>query len=237
MAATAAPATITESPVAAEAEWSEARIDSAMARLQDMHAQLRRLRDAVALLVDPMLVQQSSPEKLYNTFAQNVVSTRSNIRNFSSLVSSDGSKEMFQKAEESRTQSGEDIRGWRVTEHDDWLDVRNEDIPMDVNPDGADHSMTAQNVTNEEMRTAVDKFKKDHAGVDASVDGDSRIIMIHFPSPTGLRFEIAIQNTTPAYTIQCKEKPNVQMAIARHLNAVVESQSLDYVLVSAMLSL
>ncbi|KAL8715098.1 MAG: hypothetical protein Q9220_001055 [cf. Caloplaca sp. 1 TL-2023] len=226
-------AAILENAVTTDAEWSEAHIDSAMVRLQKMHAQLRHLRDTVALLVEPMVVQQPSPEILYNTFAQTVMSTKSDIRDFSSFLSSDGSKEVFHRADDSRARGEEDIRGWRVTEHEDWLDVRTEDIVVDVNPDSSDESMMARNITTDGMNAAVDGFKKEHPAADASVEESSRTLSINLPPPTAIQFQISVQDKAPAepvYTVTCKENSNIYTSIVRHVNTVIEKQSLDYVL-------
>ncbi|KAL8790787.1 MAG: hypothetical protein Q9213_000411 [Squamulea squamosa] len=105
--------------------WDEARIESSMAHLQNMHARLTHLRDAVSRLVNPMLVQQTSPEELYANFAKNVTKTQTEVQDFTKLFKNDKSNETFERAAESRLQNSENIRGWRVTEHEDWLDVHN----------------------------------------------------------------------------------------------------------------
>ncbi|CAL8581366.1 hypothetical protein XPA_007065 [Xanthoria parietina] len=129
-------ATANEVTATPEAAWSEAHLESSMAQLQEMHARLCKLRDAVSRLVDPMLVQQNSPEDLYNDFARNVNRTQADVQELTRLVRSERSKEIFERAAESRAQNGGDIRGWRVTEHEDWLDVRGPDGPKDVNAVG-----------------------------------------------------------------------------------------------------
>ncbi|KAL8895608.1 MAG: hypothetical protein Q9207_008097 [Kuettlingeria erythrocarpa] len=127
----AAPALSNSAPKL-ESEWDEARIESALARLQEMHAQLRHLRDAVPRLIDPMLVQQPSPEDLYSTFATNVTTIHSDVKDFSITFQNSVFQEILMKAEKSRAESKEDIPSWRVTEHEDWLDVRGADTPMDA---------------------------------------------------------------------------------------------------------
>ncbi|KAL8692455.1 MAG: hypothetical protein Q9218_002523 [Villophora microphyllina] len=145
-----------------------------------MHVQLRRLRDAIPRLVDPMLVPHSSPERLYANYAQNVATTRLGAKGFSSLYHEDGTRELFKKAEESRANNTEPIRGWRVAEHEDWLDVHNVDIPSDVQKDGTldPDSRPSQNVTTESLRAALERFKEAHSDMEGSFDEGSQTVKV-----------------------------------------------------------
>ncbi|KAL8728345.1 MAG: hypothetical protein Q9166_005488 [cf. Caloplaca sp. 2 TL-2023] len=160
--------------------WGEARIESSMERLQEMHARLRNLRDAVSRLVDPMLVQQHSPEELYNTFATNVTTTKADVQGFARLFRDDESKELFKRAAESRAQNSENIRGWRVTEHEDWLDVRNVDVPGNLGTAGTTESdpNISQITTKEDLHAAMERFRKDHPGIDGSFDEVSKNLTV-----------------------------------------------------------
>ncbi|KAL8690560.1 MAG: hypothetical protein Q9224_004379 [Gallowayella concinna] len=166
-----------------ETAWNETRIESSLARLQELHARLSNLRDTVSRLVDPMLVQQASPEELYMSFASNVTTTQSDIQDFTKLVHDEGSQEIFSRAAESRLQDGEDIRGWRVTEHEAWLDVRNVDSPMALGADGtiAPDQDVPRDLTVEELRATMERFKKAHPGIDGSLDevSESLTVMKH----------------------------------------------------------
>ncbi|KAL8701164.1 MAG: hypothetical protein Q9201_005054 [Fulgogasparrea decipioides] len=171
---------MSEAPANPEAEWSETRIESAMARLQEMHAQLRHLRDAVPRLIDPMLVQQNSPEDLYSTYATNVTATRSDIKDFSTLYSEDTTRELFRQAEKSRAENSEEIRGWRVTEHEDWLDLSRVEIPLNAGANatlGQDRAMD-QDVTKEGLRAAMEKFTKAYPDIQGSLEEDTKSLMV-----------------------------------------------------------
>lgn len=123
-----------------------------------------------------MLVQQSSPEELYNDFARNVNKTQADVQEFTRLIRSDKSKEIFERAAESRAQNSGDIRGWRVTEHEDWLDVRG----VDVRADGVirTDSNPPPKTSIEGLRAAIEKFKNSHPGIDGSLDESSETIMV-----------------------------------------------------------
>ncbi|KAI4199470.1 MAG: hypothetical protein LQ350_004611 [Teloschistes chrysophthalmus] len=112
--------------MATDTDWDETRMESAMARLQEMHVQLR---DAIPQLVNPMLVPHPSPEGLYSNYAQNVATTRSIAKELSDLYHEDETREMFKRGEESRAQNTE-VPIWQVAEHEDWLDVRKVDTPF-----------------------------------------------------------------------------------------------------------
>ncbi|KAL8659250.1 MAG: hypothetical protein Q9226_000520 [Calogaya cf. arnoldii] len=169
-----------EATATQETEWNEARIEFSMAQLQEMHARLCKLRDAVSCLVDPMLVRQASPEELYNEFAKNVNKTQTDVQEFARLVHCDKSKEIFERAAESRLQNSGYIRGWRVTEHEDWLEVGRVDIPKDVRADGTagTNPNSPPRTSIEDLRAAIEQFKENHTGIDGSLDEGSKTIMV-----------------------------------------------------------
>ncbi|KAL8725906.1 MAG: hypothetical protein Q9181_006242 [Wetmoreana brouardii] len=177
----AADVAMSEAPTHPETEWSEARIESAMARFHEMHAQLRHLREAVPRLIDPMLVQQTSPEDLYSTYATNVTVTRSDVNDFSKLYSEDATRELFRQAEKSRAENSEEIRGWKVTEHDDWLDLSRVEIPLNAGANArvGQYKSVDQDVTIEGLHAAMEKFTKAHPDVEGSFDEDTKTLMVH----------------------------------------------------------
>ncbi|KAL8835702.1 MAG: hypothetical protein Q9170_003204 [Blastenia crenularia] len=234
-------ATMTVSALEAEQEtqWNEAQIESALARLQGMHAQLRHLRDVVPRLIDPMLSQQSSPEDLYAAFASNVSIVQSDIKDFSRFFQSSEYKEIFQKAEESRAQSNEVIRGWRVTEHADWLDVRNVDSPMNLGGETTNssdpHASEKTTLGSDDLHAAIDRFKKANTGIEVALDEDSKLMKITLPPQAYTRFDIRYQpssGTDPAYTITTAEKTSLHAAMVKTINSRAQPNNLDFLLVS-----
>ncbi|KAL8919236.1 MAG: hypothetical protein Q9208_006897 [Pyrenodesmia sp. 3 TL-2023] len=182
-------------------QWNEAQTESALARLQEMHAQLRHLRDAVPRLIDPMLVQQPSPEDLYSTFATNVTTIQSDVKDFSITFQNSESQEILHKAEKSRAESNQDVPSWRVTEHEDWLDVRGIDTPKDIamsGMNGADPGVDQEASTDlNYLRATIEKFKKGHPGVEFFLDEKSKTIKLRSadvsPSPGIYSFRGRVQ--------------------------------------------
>lgn len=105
------------------------------------------------------------------------------MKNFSESFRDDEYRELLKKAEDIRAQSSEDIPAWRVTEHEDWLDVRNVASLMDIAADernGADSDVNEKAITEPGyLRAAIGKFRKDNPSIEASLDENSRIVMVH----------------------------------------------------------
>lgn len=78
-----------------------------------------------------MLTTQSSPVTFYSQFVNVATKTAKDIQDFKNLVEGDRSQEMLKKAKRSRAENPEGIRGWMVTEHPDWLEVKSEDVTLD----------------------------------------------------------------------------------------------------------
>ncbi|KAI4106899.1 MAG: hypothetical protein LQ339_002871 [Xanthoria mediterranea] len=228
-------ATANEVTATPEVEWSEAHLESSMAQLQEMHARLCKLRDAVSRLIDPMLFQQSSPEELYNDFARNVNRTQADVQELTRLVRSERSKEIFERAAESRAQNSGDIRGWRVTEHEDWLDVRGPDVPTDVNAVGTTgpNSDSSPRTSIEDLRAAIEQFKNNHPGINSSLDETSKTMMINLPPPGGIRFRVAINldsTTQSTFVVTCSESSSMHATILQHINNIARNCNPDVLL-------
>ncbi|KAL8762621.1 MAG: hypothetical protein Q9184_001422 [Pyrenodesmia sp. 2 TL-2023] len=208
-----------------DSQWNEAQIESALARLQEMHAQLRLLRDAVPRLIDPMLVQQPSPEDLYSTFATNVTTIKSDVKDFSITFQNSESQEILQKAEKSRAESKEDIPSWRVTEHEGWLDVRGVDTSMDIamgGMNGADPDADQEaSIDLDYLRAATERSQKANPSVDFSLDEKSNMIKVECkPSP----------RQGSVYTVTTSEKTNTHAAIVKAINARTKPKNLEHLL-------
>lgn len=129
-----------------------------------------------------MLIHQPSPEDLYTIFATNVTTIRSDVEDFANALRDERHKEILKQAHESRIQSDEDIRGWRVTEHEDWFDVHNVDSPRNLEADGTKGSDpdAAQRVTidSERLHAVIEQFKNVNPGIEVSLDEDTRLIRV-----------------------------------------------------------
>ena len=127
-----------------------------------------------------MLIQQASPEELYHGFSSNVIRTQTDVQKFAELARSDRSKEIFKRAAESRAQNREDIRGWRVTEHEDWLDIPGADVLKHVRANGMStmESNSPPKTSVEDLSAAIEHFKSSHPGADGSFDEDPNTITV-----------------------------------------------------------
>lgn len=77
-------------------------------------------------------LQNCLPKSLYFNFSQIATSSAKEIENFANLIQADTSQEVFNRAKESQAESPEGITWWKVTEHDDWLNVQQEKYPQDL---------------------------------------------------------------------------------------------------------
>ncbi|MCJ1265590.1 hypothetical protein MMC22_005470 [Lobaria immixta] len=160
-----------------EPEWNEDKLVLSLTRLQEMHAQLRYLRETIPRILDPLLIHQSSPEVLYASFSQAAVGAFKDVKDFSKLIEDSRSRTILERAKESRAESSEGITGWKVTEHKDWLDVRREASPKD-SADGLDDGNSQVNGSSEEdLRAALKKFEGNHAGIETSLATDGSNVM------------------------------------------------------------
>ena len=90
------------------------------------------------------------------------------------------SKEVLEKARESRATDAEGITGWIVSAHEDWLDDKKEEGSDDFEmaEDGEDTTGSTADMKSEDMQAAVEKFNESHPGIEASFDVDARTIKV-----------------------------------------------------------
>jgi hypothetical protein len=198
--ATATPSMV--SPSIIESEFDETSVLSSLARLQQMHAsvrrnasrlqdehfsltvcialKLRRLRETVPRVMDSVLVDPLSPEQLHSHFSQAAMGAANDIKEFGHLMDQKKSKEVLEKAKESRAKDAEGITGWIVSAHGDWLDVKKEEGSDDIETDkeGKDNTTSTMDTKTEDMQAVVEKFKESHPGVEASFDVDSKTVKV-----------------------------------------------------------
>ncbi|KAL8960283.1 MAG: hypothetical protein Q9193_002989 [Seirophora villosa] len=222
-----------------ENEWNEAEVQSALARLHHMHIQLRHLRDAVPRLIEPMLIQQRSPEDLYTTFAKSVTTIRSDVNTFTAACREDSYQDILRRAAESRTQNSDDVPAWKVTEHEDWLDVRKMDSPVDTTPDqtsavnpGVHPTPTTDLAV---FRAAIERFKQGNPNIEVILDETTRRMKFALPPQACIHFEIewkSVRDREPTYVVTTLEKTNMHAAITKAISSRTQPSSLDYLLLA-----
>ena len=130
--------------------------------------------------MDSIFVDSRSPDQLYSHFSQTAIGAAKDIKSFAQLIEESKSKDALNKAKESRANVAEGISSWRVSEHADWLDVKKEDAtedsPIDTNNEELDTS--AGDLSLEDMRAILEKFKASHMGIEADLDEDKRTVKV-----------------------------------------------------------
>ena len=119
-----------------------------------------------------VLLDPPSPDQLHSNFAQAANGAAQAIKHFSQLVEDSRTKEVMENAKQSRRENSEGIIGWQVTEHEDWLDVKQEDGNDDVDKEEGDNADAGDDASLSNVTAAVDKFRSTHVGVDVSMDKD-----------------------------------------------------------------
>ncbi|KAL2155824.1 hypothetical protein VTH82DRAFT_566 [Thermothelomyces myriococcoides] len=108
-------------PAAKESAEEEQHLEDMLARLDELHLQLRQLRSALPRMLEPLTVKQPSPQAVFAAFMQSVNNTNKEIANFKAAYESLLADNQFQKAQSSQKGLGT-IKQWRATEHPDWAD-------------------------------------------------------------------------------------------------------------------
>ncbi|KAL2048668.1 hypothetical protein N7G274_000580 [Stereocaulon virgatum] len=231
-------ATVTPSMVSSsitESELDETSVISSLARLQQMHASLRRLRETVPRVMDSVLVDPSSPEQLYSHFSQAAMGAANDIKEFGHLMDQKKSKEVLEKAKESRAKDAEGITGWIVSAHGDWLDMKKEEDSDDpeIDGEGKDTAVSAMDTNPEDMQAVVEKFKESHPGIEASFDTDFKTVKVFLPSPAHIHFEIQpiTTDSSSSFSVKTVEKTKLHKAmveaITPRLNSLDAKSLLD----------
>lgn len=140
--------------------------------------QLRDLRETIPKVMDSVLVQPLSPGQMHSNFSQAANAAAQAIKHFTQLVEDDKTKEVMEKARESRMENSEGITGWQVTEHEDWLDAKKVDGTEEVDDEDKDLAKTEDSPSMNDVNAALDKFRSTHMGVEVSLDEDSRTVTV-----------------------------------------------------------
>lgn len=132
-------------------------------------------------IIDPLLLHKSSPEALYANFSRAAVGAFKDIKDFSKLIEDSRNRDILNRAKESRAESSKGITGWRVTEHNDWLDVQREASPEDSADESEEGSSYVNGSNEEDLRAALKKIEGYHAGIETSLvpDGSNTMEVIN----------------------------------------------------------
>ena len=131
--------------------------------------------------MDSVLVDPASPDQLHSNFSQAANGAAQAIKNFTLMVEDSRTKEVMDKAKESRAKTVESITGWKVTEHEDWLNLKQADGNDDVDKDEEGTAEAGDGPSAENVNTMLDKLRSSHAGIEVSLDEDSRTVTVSYP--------------------------------------------------------
>ena len=241
-------------------DGDEARLTSALARLQELHIQLRHLRSTIPRLLSPLLTPQlhNSPEELYKAFAQSATAAGEDIKSFKVAWEVEGTREVRERAKESRGGEGA-VRRWLVTERVGWADrAATVGVEGDGNAvedreedDGDDEKVDTKA---EDVAEMVERWKEGKEGVEMEVDGEGKEIkvrsglismdvdalvlnysvQVYLSPPARIHFQIHLIITLGrpvTFDVVCKEAAQMHKAILRSIAARHSPHNLNYLLV------
>ena len=128
-------------------------------------------------------MQQSSPEALYKNFSETATNSAKDIKAFTALMEDSRSKSILNRAKESRRENVEGLNGWVVTDHHDWLAVKEISSPDTAEEEGKEDEdkeyITSQLNGSEEQdyESLLRKLEGKHPGIEASISKEGSNIM------------------------------------------------------------
>ena len=128
--------------------------------------------------MDSVVLDPPSPDQLHSNFSQAANGAAHAIKRFAELVEDIKTKEIMETAKQSRTENGQGITGWQVTEHEDWLDVKQEDANEDIDKEEDGNTDAGDGFSAKDVNAALDRLRDTHVGVEASLDEDSRTVTV-----------------------------------------------------------
>lgn len=128
-----------------------------------------------SVLMDPI-----PPEQLHSHFTQAATGAASEIKSFAQTMEDGRTRDVMEKAKESKANNVEDIAGWLVVEHEDWLDTRHDGASEDVDKKGevSDPKVFIAGSTSEDFQGVLEKFKESHPGIEVSLEDTTSTVKV-----------------------------------------------------------
>ena len=173
--------------------------------------------------MNSVLVDPPAPEQLHLHFAQAARNAASDIKSFAQIMEDSRTKEVLERAKESKARNAEDITNWLVTEHKDWLDVKDDQLgdALDLGGDvGA--AVSGAEITVEGMQSILEKFRESHLGVEVSLEESSRTIKVrrwHEDLRSCIDDIRCISRHRPTYISKSSLHPRTKVKVATRLRA------------------
>ncbi|OAA57208.1 hypothetical protein ISF_07129 [Cordyceps fumosorosea ARSEF 2679] len=111
----------------ADVSDKEARLREAMKHLKLLHIKSRLLRSTIPKMIEPIMQKQPSPEVMYAAFTKSLEEAQANITEFTELMRSEKSKEVFAMTSKSKEEDPFDIKPWRHQDHPNWFNLDKDD--------------------------------------------------------------------------------------------------------------
>ncbi|MCJ1401542.1 hypothetical protein MMC11_004758 [Xylographa trunciseda] len=227
---------------ATEEEWDEERITSSLALLQELHIQLRDLRETIPSLMQVMHVEHASPQAFYTDMSQTAMKSITSIQSFSSLIKDSKSQGILIKANESRTKNDQGITGWLVTQHPDWLDRAVQDGVKELRLEEENdvNNESPGTISWEDATPVLDKFREKHPSIEVLMDHEFKSVKFYLPPPARIHFQIQLQpgpQGNGIYTVTCTESSRLHAGILRSIAKRPRADDLQNLLVTSKLSL
>ena len=201
-------------------------------------------------LVDPLLAKHASPRELYSEYSGSTLETAKAIKALTKFMQEPASQDMLKKAKDSRAADGDGIQPWMVTDHVDWLEVR--DSAPAVDAARQDNSRLEEEEVSfpsrHEIPPALAKFKSGHPGLEfKDLDSDkgnfevtksplcasfrSNAIQIYLPPPARIHFQVEPDFSNSAFIVNTTEKGKLQSSIMDCVMSRPNPDSIDDLLV------
>ncbi|KAI9820241.1 MAG: hypothetical protein M1827_005863 [Pycnora praestabilis] len=218
--------------IAGSETWEASRLESALARLKEMHIQLRSLRTTIPRMIRPLTSPHSSPEELYNDFANAAGSAAKEVQAFRYYMEDEASRSVLQQADTSRKEMPDGINAWRVTDHPDWLD--RDERHVEVDGKGVDVQIDAVNIEAEQDTGKIlEQFREAHPTMKVNFEGDTNSITLYLPPPARIHFHVTQQPSASgksSYLVSTKESTHLHKAILRGIETRPMPNNLSYLL-------
>ena len=93
------------------------------------------------------------------------------------MMRDERAREMFEQVRKSREGDGEKIEGWRVTEHEDWLDVKRE-LKMEELDGDVDEPLRVDVAQPEDPVKVVESFRTAHPDIEVDLADVTKVSVI-----------------------------------------------------------
>ncbi len=125
---------------------------------------------------------RADPADFYAQFSNAAAGAGKDIQEFMRMMRDERAKEIFDQVKKSKEADGEGIEVWRVTEHEEWLDVKKEVKAEELNEEGEEPGDGVGNQP-ENRKKVVGGFRAAHPAIEVDL---AEIVTVNSPIRAGL---------------------------------------------------